>query len=294
MKDIFFSGWELQKIYELAKYDIDASYEQTLSYIEKYPHDMFGKIHLAQLMFNLNKPEFEEYLIYLEDYFYNYSKKDNPNRDFRTYVELIVLKINLHFLKGEYDEAYNLYLENKIECDKKDKFTGFSLIIKKKLGISDKYDKTLFDSYCFDQIKDYSETNFLEHIKKHQLRYNLNNPKYSLGLFNENFPTDNILEEIKKIVPCQERLLGINGVDLYCFKYDHCGRQKNSTTDYFCLITIHDTREFITMYPSTHCNKKHCIDLNYLNDIYTKDSTVNAIEKFSKRLTKTKAKQKGH
>ncbi len=291
MTESYFSDWELQKIYNLVDYDIDEAYNQTLLYIEKYPDDIFARIHLVQLKYSMSSPDFEDYLYQLEAYFLKNCNFKENYRVFRAYVEIEILKIQLAYLKGDYQKAYDLYLENKVECDKKDKFAGFILFLRKKLGlleIGEEYP----EFYYFSQILDYDEKRFLEHIKKHMMKYsNSEKMVFELGLFNENFPLEKVLGEIKRILPNETRIVQRTGEDLYCFKYDNCGRHKCALTDYFCLVALHNSLEFITMYPTVDCNKKHCIDLNYLNnDCNDLKSSYNAVERFNRRLSKFKNK----
>lgn len=291
MAESYFSDWELQRIYDFADYDIDEAYNQTLLYIEKYPNDLFAKINLAELMCCLNRPDFESYLYQLERYFLDNIDIQKNYRNFRAYVEIQNLKMRLYFLKGEYQKAYDLYLKNKVEFDKKEKISGFVVLLKKKLGILDE-NKDFSKFYYISQVIDYDEERFLDHIKKHLVQYySVDDTRFELGLFNEQFPLEVVFSEIKSILPNSVRLIQRTGEDLYCFKYDNCGRHKNLLTDYFCLVAIHDTCDFITMYPTVDCNKNYCIDLNYLNkECNDLKSSYNAVERFNRRLSKFKNK----
>lgn len=285
-----FSQWELQKIYQLTKTNIEASLDQIKLYVEKYPNDIFGKIHLCFLMYSLEMPEFDDYIFKIEKEFLSLKlvQKD-AFRYMRAASEVNLGKLRYFFKYGRYQEAYQCYLEFKNDYDKRNKLYGMGDILQRYVGIENN-DTAYENCYFYKQIWDYSEKRFFEHIKKHEAKYSENKEALELaGLFYDDFPTHEIVEEIKKIIPNKCRILEKSGEDIYFFRYDNCGKNRNSITDYFALITIHDTLEFITMYPTTDINTQRYTDLNYLNKSFGSPSKSSAVDKFNARLARKKS-----
>ena len=73
-----------------------------------------------------------------------------------------------------------------------------SYFCKVKLGLFDK-NKILSTSYRLNQVIDYHEEAFLEHIKKHMQSFNEKSNNLNSNIFNENFPMQEVLCEIKNI-----------------------------------------------------------------------------------------------
>lgn len=286
----YFCHWKLQKIYQLTHTNIEAALDQTKLYVEKYPNDIFGKIHLCFLLYSLEMPEYDNYIFQIEKEFLalKLDQKD-AFRYMRAAAEINLGKLRYFFKYGRYQEAYQCYLEFKSDYDKRNKLYGMGDVLQRYVGV--KNNDTEFENYYFyKQIWDYSEERFLEHIKKHEARYSENKEAEELkGLFYDDFPTNEIIEEIKKIIPNKCRILEKSGEDIYFFKYDNCGKNRNSITDYFALITIHNTHEFITMYPTTDINTQRYTDLNYLNKSRNVQKSISAIDRFNARLARKKS-----
>ena len=75
--------------------------------------------------------------------------------------------------------------------------------------------------------------------------------------------------------------------DKYIFKFDNCGRADYKITDYFEVVTLLDSCDFITMYPANISNTMPYIDLNYLKENKkVNEKRISQIDKFYKRYQK--------
>ena len=74
--------------------------------------------------------------------------------------------------------------------------------------------------------------------------------------------------------------------DKYFFRYDGCGEAFHKNADYFEVITIHNTNNILTIYPSLDGKFHNNIDLNYilLEDVPTRK--LIQIDKFNMRYKK--------
>ena len=70
--------------------------------------------------------------------------------------------------------------------------------------------------------------------------------------------------KVKKYIPSNKALFSRFYEDLYTFKYDECGIDKENTTDYFKVICFHNSDKFITMFPCAEGRELEYVDLNYL------------------------------
>ena len=139
-----------------------------------------------------------------------------------------------------------------------------------------------YSGYYLRQIVEYSEEDFLDHIKRHFEDYECDNP--SNALFYREFPFEKVYEEITKIIPndcCLHR--GFTD-EKYFFKFDNCGRIDNKPVDFFSVAVFNDTKKIITISP---CEVGKCLpytDLNYLKQIdTTKIRKISQIDKFNKK-----------
>lgn len=252
-------------------------------YLELYPKDYLVYSHYASVLIMLGLlNEAEEILNYGEILI----KKENTinlgNKKSSLEHGIFITKLKLLSYQGKYDELYELLDKNKDYISDRN-LNAITFYSKKKKGILKK-DKSNIKTYLFRQIVDYSEEEFFEHLKKHK-KYSDN----SISIFNESFPLEQALEEIKKYLLTDKRLYIDFFLDLYIFKYDACGKKNNITTNYFKVYCLHDTTDIITMYPALECqNLPYNIDLNYLllNDCKAKVKRRSQIDKFNERYKK--------
>ena len=74
---------------------------------------------------------------------------------------------------------------------------------------------------------------------------------------------------------------------MYIFKYDKCGVTNGRVSDYFLVITFHNTNKYISMYPCNSSSNFNYVDLNYLKIPSTSNvKRLSQIDKFNMRYKK--------
>ena len=284
MKKTFFDAWELNQAMDLMDQNPLIANYKLQEYIKKYPKDYSAKIcYIATLISLRNLTEAEKELEDLESLLKQDEYLKNKVRK-KTKIKLNIISSRLRLLsyQEKYEDLYNFYYKHIM--DVKDLEINVNPLIfycKKKLNMLDP-NKRDSNTYIFKQIVRYEEKDFLEHLKKHLTNYDSSKNAY---IFNNDFPIEKILTEIKKYIPSENCLYPYLYADAYIFKYDACGTDKDKVVDYFKVICLHNTSDIITMCPvSGHENWPH-IDLNYLNEEKEKPKkrTLSQIDKFNKR-----------
>lgn len=121
-----------------------------------------------------------------------------------------------------------------------------------------------------NQLIDYQEEDFLDHIKKHLANYNMYLEKPNPTVFNPDFPFETVLNEIKTLIPCDIKTNFSFYNNFYVFKYDNAGMINYKTVDYFRAVVINGTDKIVTMYPLENGMNLPHLDLNYLSIMYQK------------------------
>ena len=298
-KNSWFNSAELFRISKLYMRDPLHSLEQLGYYLEDYPYDHIAYTLYARYLTELCKFDEAEKIISYIDSMTIGNPKFRGSSDLestqRSDISLIVSKLQLHLHNKEYQEAFDL-LKDKGELLNSDfyKLYGTKVFLQKKLNLPVEKEYGLSDKYFPNQILNYSEEKFFDHIQNHLYDDEFNEETSYKGKFYDEFPIKRIVEEIKKIIPTDKRFHFDLLTDTYIFRYDNCGKNmyedkhKYSEANYFEVIAIHDTNKLITVYPVNHSNVNYYIDLNYLKDELDPKSVkkVSQIDKFNKRYNK--------
>ena len=98
--------------------------------------------------------------------------------------------------------------------------------------------------------------------------------------------SEKVLKEIKRNINLDNKYFYGFFIDKYFFRYDGCGEAFHKNADYFEVITIHNTHNILTIYPSLDGKFHNNIDLNYilLEDVPTRK--LSQIDKFNQRYKK--------
>lgn len=264
------------------KYNPSVSKRVFEEYLEMYPKDYFAYIYYSKVLINLGyfndalkvlKCVKEEALI---------DNKFNNNTEIFNYfmqeVDYNTLRIYCYLDKFEdvikFLNTYTYYLEIK-------RFKFILYIAKIKLGLYKKNNNT---GYKCNQLLNYSESEFLKHISKH-LESNIGE---SVSTFNESFDVEKVLNEVKKYIQNGKCYYYECYSDSYIFKFDNCGMFDNKNTNYFIVVTFHNTPYLISMYPCSNTSSNlEYVDLNYLKETENKNiKRLSRIDKFNKRFNK--------
>lgn len=287
MQSQYFDCWEFRHIFHLVETNPKEAKRQFDDYFEKYPTDYSAYAYYTYVLIVLGYlDEAEQILNYLKTAYLNdvnfmkHNKKVDLIRD-----NIIFNTLKLLSYQGKYEELLVFHNDN-IQTVKKLNLFSLEFYCKQKLGIQISGEKEKFP-YLFKQIANYSEKEFLEHIKKHLSDYNQDKEQPNDSVFVPNFPVNKVLEEVKKYVGSNERLFSGFYEDSYIFKYNGCGRIKNKLVDYFRVIALNNTDCFITMFPSDDCETMPFIDLNYMvPEDFPKTKRLSQIDKFNKRFNR--------
>lgn len=287
-KNRFFNLWEFEQIIKDADIDPIFTLKKLEEYIKNYPNDYSTYAYYSNILIKLGKlDEAEKYLEKAKEYINDPYINEFKDKTAKLKALLAYDKFKILMYQGKYQEAYDYYRENKKILETK----GYNLyqaemLCLKKLNLLD-IEKSESNSYVQNQIIDYSEEDFLDHIKRHLADYNKDLDEPNPVIFAPDFPLEKVLSEIKKYIPSENRINKGTYDNSYCFKYDENGKENNKTVDYIEVITFDKTDKFITLYPTQHPGYNF-IDLNYLKEKEEpKVKRISMIDKFNKRYGKT-------
>jgi len=271
---------QILSLIETDPYEAKIRFEE---YLRKYTKDYTTYAQYSFLLIRIGL--FEEARVIID----KVKKLTNDNKHYKDstgYFKTYIINAELKLLsyQEKYEELYKFYIENSKEINT----TNSNIIIFncfKKTGKLNSENKNKYN-YLKRQILEYDINDFYVHIQKHLADPNKNLDKPNKCIFLPNFPINEILEEAKKYIPSDKVLFTGEITDEYTFKYDGCGKVNNKTVDYFKIICFHNTKNYITIFPSQEGEKLPHIDLNYMNKNIkeeTKTKRLSQIDKFNQR-----------
>ena len=256
------------------------------NYISKYPKDYSGRIYYIDDLITLNM--IDDAVEYMNDLI----DEVNGNNQFlkSEKYEIFASKLFPNMIKilaaqGKYKRIYSLIQEQISWFD--NQHYCLKLFCEVKLGIINKDNIDMSSmTYIEKQIINYEEESLVNHLIKHLADGNINRLETNKNIFSSNFDLNRILQEIKKYIPSDNKLISTPLSDYYIFKYNDCGREENKITDYFKVICFHNTDKIITMLPIRNSGNIQNVDLNYLID-NKPSNNISQIDKFNKRFNKS-------
>lgn len=255
---------------------------RTEEYIKKYPNDYIAGVFYSKVLKVLGS--FSEALYVLGNIEERYTSNKKLFNDFAKYniIEEKVLYNKLRCLSylEDFDKVEELLNENRKYLINP-KFGYFGNLVKYS-----KMENINFNaSYRLEQLFNYSDEEFLSHISKHM--YSRVEDYDVISTFNEDFPFDKVFYEVKKkILFCKAYYFGTYE-DVYIFKYDKCGVTSGRVSDYFLVITFHNTNKYISMYPCNSSSNFNYVYLNYLKIPSTSNvKRLSQIDKFNMKYKK--------
>ena len=203
MKELYYDRWEFLQAYNLIHSDPIQSKKLFQEYIEKYPSDYSAQNYYVFLLIVFGKiEEANDFLNNMEQSMYYNSKFCNYADKIKYVVNGIFLnRIRILARKEEYKELYAFYIRNRQLFDDYDLFV-IPFYCKSKLGLIDKNKD--YSSYLYGQIANYRDDEFLKHVERHTADYNMNLDNPNSSIFASSFPLENIIEEIKKLIPTSD------------------------------------------------------------------------------------------
>lgn len=275
MKNLY-NNYILGNIMKHYKYEPFNVVEQLEEYIRDYPKDSAGYIYYAKMLIDIGNFDIAEQVL-------DFIDKTFPQA---RYEETKYYRVRLLMLTNRYEEAKEVFDKYKNEIMHRDPQNEIFEIVYD--AITNKSLKRNYENrYLVNQMIEYRYEDFLKHIKKHMADSNKDSDNPNAVIFASDFPIDLILEEVKKYVPSDKRIFFSYNNDFYVFKYDNNGRINNKVVDYFRIVALHDTDNFITMYPLDSGAYLPYIDLNYLKDEKEKSSVkkLSRVDKFNQKYS---------
>ncbi len=249
-----YNSHTLHHIVKHIKYNPYYALTRLEEYIETFYEDYYA--YLCYIKTLIDVGAFEEAMSIIE-----FVESAFPNKvDSNLYYH----KIRIYSFLGNYETAYQIYTDYKEDFLKIDNRTAnFEVIYNKK--VHNNVERSFAQSrYLYNQIAEYSHDDFINHISKHLASNNQNDKSPNPAIFNPDFPIEQVIEELKTIIPNDKRTYFNFSENFYVFKYDNCGKINNKNTDYFRVVTLHNTNKLITMYPMRSGAVLPYTDLNYL------------------------------
>lgn len=281
----YFNEWEYKQALEMILINPVKAEFLYREYIEKYPLDSCAYGDYAYVLMILRKFDDAEDILNIartlfeEENCFRLSPIDRQKLNDR----MIFDSLKLLSFQERYEELYSYCKENAQKIDEL-KLGSIAFFSKIRSGRPAGRPREKY-SYRSRQIIEYHEEEFLEHIKKHLADYNLESNDNDNAIFAPGFPVDKVFAEVKKYIPSDMGLCIGFCDNKYFFRYDNCGRVKNKLVNYFVVVCLHNSTDFITMYPVEGAEELPCVDLNYLvpekEDVKTRRRSQ--IDKFNQR-----------
>ena len=304
----YFNLIEFKRIIHTYNKDVLATERMFRDYFESYPMDYSAYPYFVNLLITLGKfDEAEEVLNDVEKRALQNSRYYSNEKKFINFrYRIIKCHLKLLVFQKRYQDALN-YCAN-ISSDPVFKIFGDNIktivmYCRGQLGFLRK-DFRATSGYLYSQIIEYREEDFLEHVRKHLMLSDEEIQEQDLevkmfldddlslkeekeectSLFVPDFPIREVIEEIKRIIPCGIKLNHGFFDNTYCFRYDGCGRLKNKLVNYFKIVAFDGTAHFITMFPCEEGEFLPHFDLNHLRPREeVKVKKISRIERFNRR-----------
>lgn len=263
---------EIDRINDLMKVNPLLAKAEIEKYLAKYPNYDWGYVMQANILIILGEVQkANDVLNFLES---KVNSNKRLNKKIRKLYNNMITTLRLRILayNKNYDTLYEFFLHNN-EFITEAKLASEWFYIRILTGNSN---GELIPGYLANQIANYNEVYFRNHIQKHFTLKTQDN-----SVFSENFPLEKVLE----ILPNYLKTPGLfydYVTDKYIFRLDGVGSAGGMDTDLFEVITIHGTDHIINMYPTLEGTYTNSIDLNpILNKGYSRK--LSQIDKFNQR-----------
>lgn len=249
---------------------LEKAIDEYEKYLLKYSNDCCGYAHYADALIKLGR--FEEAKHVLDNIVIN-NKTPNLSKQ-----EVELMKLKLYSCLGQYEKCLEMLRDNFDMFDEKN-WNVLELLIffKKNLGLLLVDDYSGY-SYKIDQITDYSEERAIGCIRKCHFDSGTNPP----FCFNDSFDLERVYNEIRSMLPLENKIYSSVFENMYIFKYDNCGRVDGKVVDYIKIITLLESNDIITMYPYKNKERASFIDITPEYDC-PKVKRISQIDKFNQR-----------
>ena len=285
----FYDRYEYDRIHKLQEHDIYAAKEAYENYLIRYNKDLSAYLRYANVLISVGEFEKADKCIKTVEYYFDKSSFYKFNDERRKSMEssLLFVKARLYANQKKIWDSL-LILINNPNVFPENKNAAIFYLRKLANNFQKEYNREEY-SYLYRQIIEYKEEDLIDHIKKHEADFNMNDKEISRAFFNHDFPIHEVMKEVRKNFK-KENIIYSGFIDnTYTFKYDQCGRNRDKITDFFEVVTFSDTSNIITMYPVQISRNKNYYDLNYLRETkedHLKEKKLSQIDKFNKRYNR--------
>lgn len=252
-------------------------------YLQEYPDDYMAQAFYASILITLKEFKKAESIIKKieKNIFTAGHITDDFKKQHNDEESILFSKIRLMSYQGQYQELLDFLKANE-EYLTRFKLSELKLYCEVKLGINTQ--KREGQSYLARQIIKYSKEDMSVHASYHTADYNADQDVPKENIFVEDFPIYTIFDEIEKYIPSDYALFSGVLADWYYFRYDCCGKENQKTTNFFKVVTFHDTQDIISICPVSEGENLPYIDLNYLKkEELPKQKQLSRIDRFNKR-----------
>lgn len=287
MENQYFNSLETDKIFKLKETNPEKALLMYKEYFKKYPKDYSTYCYYIEQLLVLGRVNEAEkniekvYSLIKKDSAYQSRQKEKRNIFDKN---ICYAKLRLLLIRGEYKKALEFKKDHEAELKDRN-IDAIDILCKKNMGILN-MDRSSATSYIFKQMVEYSEIDFLEHIKK---RYRENEDDNKIdSFFMPNFPLMDVLNEIKKYIPSDKAMYPGFGDTSYYFRFDNCGRYGKKVENYFKVVCIQGTSNIITIYPIPYGEDVPHVDLNYMQAPvnYGDSNRPSRIDRFNARFNR--------
>lgn len=287
MQKKHYDKWEFQQVASLKDTDPNQAIEKLEKYLSEYSDDYSAFSYYASNLITVGRIDEAEKVINDVEKSVLADKRFSNNQDYKMStlsLSLFFNRLRIYSYRKQYDELYKFFKNNPHKA-KELNLLDVMLYCKSKLGKI--YENNRFpNTYLFNQISNYKEEVFLDHIKKHLADYNSKLDEPNKNIFVPDFPIDDVLKEVKKYIPSKQTLYTGFYENVYIFKYNECGRVNNRLVNYLKVICFDGTTDMITVLPVDYGENLPHVDLNYM--VEEKDvkevKKISAVERFNKRF----------
>lgn len=283
----YYDRYEYDRLCKLMKLDIYAAKEGFEEYLLKYNKDISAHLRYVNLLITTGELEqAKEYISIIENKLNKISVYNSLElKRNEKHKSLLVAKARLYSYLDRPWDSLRILINNREIFNEDIKYSIFYL--RKLVNHYVRSDDRGNGSYIYRQMADYKEEELIEHIKRHEADYNMNDKEISTSFFVPDFPVEKVIEEVKNNMKKENSLNKGIIANSYFFKYDQCGRSKDKLTDFFEVITFKDTKDIITMYPVLVVKNRNYVDLNNLIEKkeYNNQNVkrLSQIDKFNRR-----------
>lgn len=248
------------KIVNSDPYRAKTLYEE---YLNEYPNDYMAWAFYASLLITLKEFDKAEDIIrnIEERVFKDGHIQDEFNQKHNDESRILFSKIRLMSYRGQYKELLEFLNENE-ELLSQFNLKELKLYCEVKLGINTQEREE--NSYLARQIIKYDKLDMKVHANYNTADYNAEQPVPRENVFSEDFPIYTIFEHLDFYLPSDNALCTGVLADWYYFKWDCCGKENNKITNFFKVVTFHDTADIISICPVLEGENLPYVDLNYL------------------------------